>query len=93
MVKNPGKTLCTDTIKPVNTPEPARVEENALHCPVAVKLAQRQPVQAIEDKWRIDDEWWRSDRISRLYYAVILASGHRLVLYKDLVNKRWFLQP
>ena len=92
MVKDPGKTLCTDTIKPVSTPEPVHVEENALSSPVAVKLAHRQPVAAIEDKWRIDDEWWRNDRISRLYYAVILASGHRLVLYKDLARQGWYIQ-
>jgi hypothetical protein len=92
MVKNPRTTLCADSIKPVNIPEPVRVEENA-SSPVSVKLKQRQPVTAIEDKWRIDDEWWRSDRISRLYYTVQLASGHRLVLFKDLIKKSWYIQP
>jgi hypothetical protein len=91
MVKNSGKTLCTDTIKPLSIPEPVCVEENDC-TPIAVRLNRRQTVISIEDKWRIDDEWWRSDHISRLYYAVILTSGHRLVLYKDIAKKCWYIQ-
>jgi hypothetical protein len=46
----------------------------------------------IEDKWRIDDEWWRAAPLSRFYYNVLLASGQRLVLYKDLVTGEWYQQ-
>ncbi len=53
---------------------------------------KQQKVAAVEDRWRIDDEWWRAQPVSRLYYAVLLASGHRLVLYKDLVTGEWFKQ-
>ncbi len=91
MVKDTRKTLCTDTIKPVSMPEPACVEENDC-VPVPVRLNRKHAVTAIEDRWRIDDEWWRSDSISRLYYTVMLASGHRLVLYKDMVRKCWYIQ-
>jgi hypothetical protein len=58
----------------------------------AVRTTRRQAVKTIEDRWRIDDEWWRSEAISRLYYAVMLASGQRLVLYQDLVKREWFKQ-
>lgn len=52
----------------------------------------RQLVIAIEDRWRIDDEWWRNEPVSRFYYAVRFASGQRLVLYKDLIQGKWYKQ-
>jgi len=68
------------------------VEETAAGLPAAVRLKRRQAVATIEDKWRIDDEWWRAELVSRLYYNVLLASGQRLVLYKDLVTGKWYEQ-
>jgi len=92
VVENTGKTLRADTYKPVNTPEALKIEEDASGLPVAVRLKRRQAVATIEDKWRIDDEWWRAEPVSRLYYNVLLASGQRLVLYKDLVTGGWYQQ-
>ena len=92
MVADTGKTLRADTAKPVNLPEPLAVEENADGLPEFVKLKRRQKIIAVEDCWRIDDEWWRSEPVSRLYYAVILASGQRLVLSKNLIADSWYRQ-
>ena len=92
MVENTGKTLRADTYKPVNTPEALKVEEDASGLPVAVRLKRRQAVMTIEDRWRIDDEWWRAGPVSRLYYNVLLTTGQRLVLYKDLVTSSWYQQ-
>ncbi len=60
--------------------------------PLVVKIKRRQKIIAIEDRWRIDDEWWRTEPVSRLYYAVILASGQRLVLSKNLIDNCWYRQ-
>ena len=60
--------------------------------PVRVKLKQRHRIITIEDYWRIDDEWWRSEPISRIYYAVILDSGRRFMLCHNLINKCWYSQ-
>jgi hypothetical protein len=92
MVANTGKTLRTDTTKPVNLPEPLSVEEDAAGLPTAVKLKRRQAIITVEDRWRIDDEWWRSAPVSRIYYAVILASGQKMVLSKNLIDKCWYRQ-
>jgi hypothetical protein len=92
MVENTGKTLRADTYKPVNTPEALQVEEDAAGCPVAVKIKRRQAVISIEDRWRLDDEWWRAVPVSRFYYNILLTSGQRLVLYKDLVSGGWYEQ-
>lgn len=92
MVEDTRKTLHNDTFKPVNLPEPIHVEEDACGLPMAVIAKRRRKINVIEDHWRIDDEWWRDDPISRLYYAVMLDSGLRLVLYKDLINNAWYRQ-
>jgi hypothetical protein len=92
VVPDTGKTLRPDAVKPVDLPEPVEAEEDSSGIPVAVKTPRKQGVKAIEDRWRIDDEWWRSEPVSRLYYAVLLASGQRLVLYKDLITGRWYKQ-
>ena len=92
MVQNTGKTPGTDTIRPVNMPEPVRVEESPSGKPLVLITAQRQAIIAIEGRWRIDDEWWRSEPVSRIYYAVILASGQRLVLFRYLANGCWYRQ-
>jgi hypothetical protein len=69
-----------------------KVEEDAAGFPAAVRAKHRQAVAAVEDRWRLDDEWWRREPVSRLYFSVRLASGHRIVLYKDLVGGEWYKQ-
>jgi len=93
VVENTGAALHADASKPVNTPEPVRVEEDAAGLPLAVRLSRRRlRIAGIEDKWRIDDEWWRKEPIVRLYYSVQLAAGDRWVMYKDLVSGQWYRQ-
>jgi hypothetical protein len=92
VVENTGTPLHPDAVKPVNTPEPVRVEEDAAGLPLAVRLPNRQRVGAIEDRWRIDDEWWRAEAVSRFYYIVLLVTGQKVVLYKDLVSGNWYRQ-
>ena len=93
MVQDTGKTLRADTYRPVNVPEPVDVEEaSSFSLPLAVRVPRRQAVVNIEDRWRIDDEWWRQEPISRLYFEVTLASGQKQVIYKDLIKNCWYRQ-
>ena len=92
MVEDTGKALRHDAIKPVNLPEPVVVEENPDGTPAMLKAKRRQKIASIEDSWRIDDEWWRTEPISRRYHTVLLASGLRIVLYKDLIRGSWYRQ-
>ncbi|MCL5677635.1 MAG: hypothetical protein M1602_07240 [Firmicutes bacterium] len=50
-----------------------------------------QPVEAIQDHWRVEDQWWRQP-LSRYYYEVRLSSGIIDVLYQDRISGAWFLQ-
>lgn len=105
MVQDTGKTLRSDTYRSVNAPQSIEVEEDAFGLPLALKMLpavktprqavrtpQRRVISSIDESWRIDDEWWRREPISRFYYSVHLASGHRLILYKDLINNCWYRQ-
>ena len=49
-------------------------------------------VTAIEDQWEIDEEWWRTRPVSRMYYRVLLEDGQALTLYRDMLNGRWYRQ-
>ena len=59
------------------------------HVRLPGKTARR--VEAVRERWRIDDEWWR-EPISREYRAVVLDDGRVLTLYRDLSDDRWYVQ-
>ena len=92
MVEDTGKALYPGAYKQVNTPQPVAVDENNKGEPVSVGSPCKREVAAIEDRWRIDDEWWRIQPISRLYLKTRLASGQKLLLYKDLIAGSWYRQ-
>ena len=50
-------------------------------------------VLEILDTWRIDDEWWRKQPVSRLYYRVVLEDGTMAGLFKDLIGGQWYQLP
>jgi len=92
MFSSNKKMLGTGTSKPLNMPEALFVEQNASGSPVAIRLKQYHKIIAIEDCWRIDDEWWRSAPVSRVYYALILDSGRKMILCKNLIDDKWYQQ-
>jgi hypothetical protein len=51
-----------------------------------------RPVAAVQDRWRIDDEWWRETAISRMYWSLQLEGGRVLTVYRDLIGGGWWLQ-
>jgi hypothetical protein len=53
---------------------------------------ERLAVAAVQDRWRIDDEWWRTRPVSRLYFSLLLEDGRVMRVYRDLVSGQWFQQ-
>jgi hypothetical protein len=49
-------------------------------------------VASIQDRWRIDDEWWREPAVSRMYYALQLEGDRVVTVYQDLAEGAWWLQ-
>lgn len=92
MVEDTGKTPGADAVKPVDAPEPIEIKEDPQSVPATIRMGRRTIGMSVLDRWRIDDEWWREYPVSRLYYDVLLISGQRFVVYKDLVDGRWYRQ-
>jgi hypothetical protein len=73
-------------------PEPG-VSRSRRSRPIAVNLSgQRLAVEAVLETWRIDDEWWRGQPVSRVYYSLLLEDGRTVTVYRDLVSGRWARQ-
>lgn len=92
MVETPRKTVRSGPLKPINQPEVVKLEEDGEGIPVALRGEVRHPIKAVDEQWRIDDEWWCVEPVSRTYYAVRLLSGQKLILFKDLVSGSWYRQ-
>ena len=93
MVENTGETAGAGPIRPLNLPAPVTVEEDERHEPVAVILRrQRLGVTSVEDRWEIQEEWWRAKPIVRTYYRVATEDGRRITLFRDRVDGAWYRQ-
>ena len=82
-------------LRPLNAPAPLRVELDADGRIIAIWRQGRltpRTIAAIQDRWRIDDEWWREHRVARMYYEVVLDDGTLLTMFQDLVADEWFEQ-
>ena len=73
-------------LKPLGQPRP--IDVRAEDRPTAVLWRNHwQPVIAVREEWRLNDEWW-SREIARRYFKVVLANGRQLVLFSD--PSGWF---
>jgi hypothetical protein len=90
VVAHPRTPTRPHRLRPLREPRPIEVEADGEGRPVAVTLSgRRRRVVAVQDAWRIDDEWWRERPVSRLYYELALEDGRVVTIYQDLVNGRW----
>ena len=49
---------------------------------------------AVEDMWKVVDEWWRGPghEVRRTYYSLLLEDGRRLTVFHDAVRGEWMRQ-
>lgn len=89
---NPNRTRRA-VLRPLAKPLAVTVRTNEHGEPTHVRLPGKtaRRVEAVRERWRIDDEWWR-ERISREYLAVVLDDGRVLTLFRDLSDDRWYMQ-
>jgi protein ImuB len=77
----------------LNQARPIHVEADESGEPQAVVLGrERLAVAAVQDRWRIDDEWWRERPVSRMYFRVLLEDGRVATVYYDFIGYRWYQQ-
>ena len=86
------RTRPGDRLRPLGAPRDAHVVVDADGVPTAVVVGRRaRLVSAVRERWRIDDEWWRTPLV-RDYVSVVLEDGRPLTLYQDLVGGGWWVQ-
>jgi hypothetical protein len=82
-------------LRPLNAPSPLQVQADDRGHIVSVwrqgRLTPRS-IAAVQDHWRIDDEWWREHPVSRIYYDLLLDDGTMLTVYHELLADQWFEQ-
>ncbi len=95
MVPNPRTQARARAIKPLNAPAPVTVSADERGMPLSLSVGGKtNEVAAIQDMWKINDEWWRGPgkEIERVYFHARLADGRPVTLFHDLALDTWFRQ-
>ena len=50
------------------------------------------PVAAVREEWVVEDRWWTGRPLRRRYFECVLDNGRNVVVFRDLVRRRWFEQ-
>jgi hypothetical protein len=58
--------------------QPARIEQDT--------------VDAVRESWLIEDRWWTDRPLRRRYWEVVTTSGRDSIVFRDLVDGRWYRQ-
>ncbi len=93
MVKAARAQAGPGALRPLNEPQPMPVRADERGRPIALTLhGEQQGVASVEDHWRIEDEWWRDQTISRAYFEVLLTDGRRVIVFRDNLTGEWYGQ-
>ena len=92
MVPYTGTETRVGAIRFLNLPNPIRVVESTDGKPQEIGNNPQLKVVAVEDMWRIDDEWWRDECISRIYYKCLLRDGLQITIFRDIQTSIWYKQ-
>ncbi len=85
--------LTAGRLRPLNSPRPLDIDADANGVPAGIYLSgHRCAVESVIETWRIDDEWWREQPVSRVYWRLFLENGCALDVYRDAVVGRWYKQ-
>ena len=93
MVPNTGEKANVNSSRSLNAPRSLEIVTDSESLPSQIKIRDRwKSVTGIQDIWRIDDEWWREEVISRMYYVCILKDEETVVVFQDLTTNNWYRQ-
>ena len=49
-------------------------------------------VDAVRESWLIEDRWWTDRPLRRRYWEVVTIAGRDSIVFRDLVDGRWYRQ-
>ena len=73
----------------IGAPRPARVRSAAQGAPTVIDAL---PVESVLEEWVVEDRWWTGRPLRRRYFECVLENGRNVVVFHDLVRRRWFEQ-
>ena len=44
------------------------------------------PVESIEERCEDEEDWWKDNPVTKMYYQVTLGSGHQVTVFKNVVT-------
>ena len=93
MVPDTREETGSSTSRPLNVPKAVKVISDIQNFPRKIQIGRLYlSVKKIQDRWRIDDEWWREQSLSRAYYQCLLETSDVVIIFQDLVRNIWFKQ-
>jgi hypothetical protein len=79
----------TPGLRRLYAPRSIEVEIGPDGAPLAVEGVD---VEAVRERWAVDDRWWDRAPLRRRYFELALVGGRSLVVFRDLVDGRWYRQ-
>lgn len=73
----------------LGAPRPAQVRAETRGMPAAVGALT---VESVLEEWVVEDRWWTGRPLRRRYFECVLENGRNVVVFFDLVRRRWFEQ-
>jgi hypothetical protein len=79
----------TPGLRRLYAPEPVAVETGAAGAPLAVGGIA---IEAVRERWEVDDRWWTPQRLRREYFELALVDGRSVVVFHCALSGRWYRQ-
>jgi hypothetical protein len=79
----------TPGLRRLYAPEPVAVRADGESTPLAIAGVA---VEAVRERWLVDDRWWIPQKLQREYFELALAGGRAVVVFRCLLSGRWYRQ-
>jgi hypothetical protein len=93
----PGPEATSAGIEPIASRGPRRLAK-----PKAIRvkaddagrplLIGKREVDAVRESWLVEDRWWTEEPLRRRYWEVVTGDGRDVVVFRDLIEGRWYAQ-
>ena len=70
-------------------PRAVRVKADDTGRPLKI---EKREVDAVRESWLVEDRWWTDEPLRRRYWEVVTGDGRDLVVFRDLIEGRWYAQ-
>lgn len=53
---------------------------------------QGRRVTSVRESWLVEEGWWTTDPLRRLYFELVTVNGENLTVFRTLPEGPWFVQ-